>query len=372
MTILTRQERERLVLELYYNQGKTTREIAQIERMSIRDISAILKEEEARRQKYEHQQHQEEISSKAYKLFSEGKTSVEVAVILNLREPEVTKYNREYWKLKGLDKLNTIHAETNGNAWPLWKLYRELVKKRGMSIAQVVNVVEIAIYELPHMETLYIQAKDQAEKMQRTIQRLSNDIAAKEYKISLLDKIAFTSEQDGKRAQQQVQELIDKKDRIEKLIANTLNGGGYSKLKQFVKENVKAVLANNKQLISISFVALIQTLKDNPEMANLIYNIPSVNDGEQYKDNNDNNNIVKYLESNKDSILGLAEKQYENLVEALTNNAIAIPAAASSSSSPALSLPQSSSTFPGVSNQTDTRRIEHPESFHRSKGDIDD
>jgi len=77
------------------------------------------------------------------------------------------------------------------------------------------------------METLYRQVKDQAEKMQHTIQRLSNDIAAKEYKISLLDKIAFTSEQDGKRTQQQVQELADKKDMIEKLIANTLNGEGY-------------------------------------------------------------------------------------------------------------------------------------------------
>lgn len=40
-----------------------------------------------------------------------------------------------------------------------------------------------------------------------------------------------------------------------------------------------------------------------------------MNNGEQYKDNN---NIVKYLESNKDSILGLAEKNYENLVEVLT------------------------------------------------------
>ena len=33
-------------------------------------------------------------------------------------------------------------------------------------------------------------------------------------------------------------------------------------------------------------------------------------------------NITKYLESNKFNILDLAEKQYENLVEELTNNAI--------------------------------------------------
>jgi DNA-binding NarL/FixJ family response regulator len=36
-------ERERKVLELYNNQGKTTREIAKEQRLSLRDISLILK-----------------------------------------------------------------------------------------------------------------------------------------------------------------------------------------------------------------------------------------------------------------------------------------------------------------------------------------
>jgi hypothetical protein len=57
--------------------------------MSIRDISTILKEEEARRQKYKDQQQQEDIFSKAYKLFSEGKTPVKVAITLNLGQPRL-------------------------------------------------------------------------------------------------------------------------------------------------------------------------------------------------------------------------------------------------------------------------------------------
>jgi transposase len=93
------EERKKRVIDLYYNQGKTTREIAKIERISIRDISAIIKEEETRRQKHKHQQQEGEVSSKAYKLFSEGKRPVEVAIALNLREQEATKLYREYWKL---------------------------------------------------------------------------------------------------------------------------------------------------------------------------------------------------------------------------------------------------------------------------------
>jgi hypothetical protein len=59
--------------------------------------------------------------------------------------------------------------------------------------------------------------------------------------------------------------------------------------------------------------------------------------------------------------------------QALMNNTIDTTAvAASSSSDPTLSLPQSSSTFPSLSNQIDTYRIEKPESFHNSKDDIAD
>jgi hypothetical protein len=103
-------------------------------------------------------------------------------------------------------------------------------------------------------------------------------------------------------------------------------------------------------------------------MANLVYNIPSANDGEKYKDNHIN--IVKYLELNKDRILNLAEKNYENLIEVLTNNAIST-AVSSSSLNPTSSLPSLSSTFIGPSNQSDTYRIEEPENYHHdSKGDI--
>jgi spore cortex formation protein SpoVR/YcgB (stage V sporulation) len=90
--------------------------------------------------------------------------------------------------------------------------------------------------------------------------------------------------------------------------------------------------------------------------------MPSANDGEQYKDNN---NIVKYLESNKDSILNLTEKHYESVVEALTDNTLDTAAAPSSSTS-TLQLPSSSSsTFSGPSDQSDIYGIEKSESFHK-------
>jgi F0F1-type ATP synthase gamma subunit len=148
--------------------------------------------------------------------------------------------------------------------------------------------------------------------------------------------------------------VYSQKDRIEKLITNILNEEGYSKLQQFVKENVKAALSENKQVLSVALTALLQALKSDPKMAKLILNIPSTNDGGQHRDND--NNIVKYLELNKDRILNLAERNYENLVKTLTNNVM--NTAANSTYNPTLSLPQSSSMFSNLSTQSDTYRIE--------------
>jgi predicted component of viral defense system (DUF524 family) len=131
-------------------------------------------------------------------------------------------------------------------------------------------------------------------------------------------------------------------------------------------QSVKVVLSENKKLISISFAALIQTIKAEPQMVKLIQNIPGANDGEQNKD--DNNYIANPLESNKDRILDLAKKHYENLVEALTNNAIDT----ASLTNPTLSLPSSSPTLPRPLNQSDTDRIGESEIYHDIKGDIVD
>jgi transposase len=168
MTILTRQERERLVLDLYYNQGKTYREISKEARISPRDIGIILnkvieektkgskeeaikqQDDDAKQNKLERKQNLS-LSAQAYKLFSDRKTPLEVAIELNLRESEATKFYREYWKLKQQHNLNIVYEETKGDIDPFLKLYK-LAKRKGMDVKQVVDVLAIANNDLPAIE----------------------------------------------------------------------------------------------------------------------------------------------------------------------------------------------------------------------------
>ncbi len=90
------EERKKQVIDLYFNQHKTYTEIAQIMRMSLRDIHAIIKEEEARRQKYKDEKQKEEISSKAYKLFSEGK---DICTSRHHSKPKVARSNQIVYRI---------------------------------------------------------------------------------------------------------------------------------------------------------------------------------------------------------------------------------------------------------------------------------
>jgi hypothetical protein len=114
------EERKRRVIELYYKEGRNTREIASTERMSIRDISAIIKEEETKAQNREvdmKYQLEEIRAAKAYKLFDRDKTPMQVATELKIREPVVSRLYNEYMKLKELWQVSLLCEKIGEDAW---------------------------------------------------------------------------------------------------------------------------------------------------------------------------------------------------------------------------------------------------------------
>ena len=88
--VLAREEKDKLIEELY-NQGKTYQQIAREARVSVRDIKPLLEKaekEKAQELRIVNQEREErggnipqqqKPSSQAYRLFSQGKTPLEVA-----------------------------------------------------------------------------------------------------------------------------------------------------------------------------------------------------------------------------------------------------------------------------------------------------
>jgi hypothetical protein len=194
---ISREEKEKLVVDLYFNQGKTFRYIAQYLRLSFTYISQIVKKHQdeidgknsnnnTKTTEKSRPPQQLSLSSKAYKLYYKGMSAVEVAIKLDIPESQATQFRLEYWRLKGLDILESLHIRTKGKVFSFWKLYKGLVINRGMSIEAVANVVDIALYRLPDMEA--------------RLEETTKAVARKEVKVEYLEKrICFLEEEEKRK-----------------------------------------------------------------------------------------------------------------------------------------------------------------------------
>jgi uncharacterized protein YacL (UPF0231 family) len=67
--------------------------------MSFRDISDILDKVRQQKEASKEQAEKISLSTQAYKLFSQGKTTLEVAIALQLEADKAIEYHKEYLKL---------------------------------------------------------------------------------------------------------------------------------------------------------------------------------------------------------------------------------------------------------------------------------
>jgi transposase len=119
LPLLSRKEKEKLVIKLA-NEGKTTREIAKIVHISLKDIGKIINREtgdaEVLSKQDKQKQKQKRLNSlspyaQAFQMFRENKTLSGIVVELDLDANTVLDYHRDYLRLVRMDGLVKIYLE---------------------------------------------------------------------------------------------------------------------------------------------------------------------------------------------------------------------------------------------------------------------
>src|SRR5215207_1290020 len=149
------EEEKRRIIDMHFNQQKTIREVCKIMGKSSHDITPVTKEHRIRlaqnyalangEQSDVVQREQDRVipNVKAYKLFDEGKSPLEVAAELNLPGPQVQQYYVEYWNLRRMYKLVTVYQEIQDSMGYFLKLFR-LGKKERPTPEQIINLIKMA------------------------------------------------------------------------------------------------------------------------------------------------------------------------------------------------------------------------------------
>jgi hypothetical protein len=300
--MLTRQEKERQVIDLY-NQNKTYREIAKEVRICPRDIGNILKK--ASGEKEEKQDRKQSLlspSSQAYKLFSEGKTPIEVAIALDLGESETTKYYEEYLNLKQMYDLQMVYEELGGDIVHFLELYR-LSKKERMNPQHIVNLLRIVNNDLPASERRYYRLKKDLLLLELEKQK-SEQIGSQ---VGFLAKLAGDYKQ-------RIKELHRKKIALE----NLMNNGQYEKVRQVAEKEVNNSLSPRRDLLKLAIVSVLESLRQNPDKYNFLINTNQYYGG-QYGASQ------SYIDAYRTMILDESHKLFELIARDLTSEIVNEP-----------------------------------------------
>ena len=317
--VLSRQERERFVLDLY-NQGKSTREIAEEARMSFRDIGAILDKAEEEKKTSKEQAEKVSHSTQAYKLFSEGKSPVQVAIALNLQEPEVAKFYLEYWKLLQHHSLGRIYEEIKDGIGYFVRLYR-LAKVARMDAPSVIRLLEIANNDLQSVEYRYERLKREVDALEaekrnsaRIFQELSDQIAT-------LHKRLDQYQSSCREQRLELTKIELQKVRLEGLVDNFQNDNeGYVKIRNTAEEKVVSILSDKKMLLKLALLSLTESMRKNPDRyISLIYHNNTSSNTEYNSQNYETASYGQHQQYQSQDYISMlieeAEKLYTSLIK---------------------------------------------------------
>ncbi len=313
---LNRQETEDYVIDLYYNQKKTIREIQKIVRKSPRDLSFILNKVEPERSSLSE-------SSRAYQLFKEGRNLIDIATLLNLREKEVTEYYSEFWNLNGMYALNQIYEEINAEGiLSIVGLHRRM-KEECLSPQQVSRILKTTLtLERKNIDLEGEQARLEVSNKQaaRTFQQLTDSIQNDH--MTLEENYSVIGQQ-----KHEIFSLNKEKTRLENIINSIqLNSETCVKIKQIVKQEIEGIVSNPRMLLRIALASLFESSRKYPgKFQTLYYNMPSHFSVEQILSQSSISQTSQYRYSeNEDEklLLDEAEQSYSRIVNAITNTCI--------------------------------------------------
>ena len=143
--LLGRKEKEKLVIKLA-KEGKTTREIAKIVHMSLKDIGKILWKitgDEDPKLESERLKKQLNLSdyAKAFQMFMQDKGQPEIIVSLDIDVNTVQAYYCDYLRLMNMKNLVDIYNEIGSDLSLFLYLYRQ-IKKEGLNKQEIAELIQ--------------------------------------------------------------------------------------------------------------------------------------------------------------------------------------------------------------------------------------
>jgi Trp operon repressor len=183
--VLNKKEKEELVLKLL-NEGKTTREIAKLVHVSLKNIGIITrkaagddKSDESEAELVQNRKLTDKsYYAQSFQMFKEGKSLVDVVIELDLDTDQVQAFYSDYLDLINRTYLINIHSELK-NDFPLFLHLFRRIKKEGLNKQDITDLLE-SQNELKEMEKRVTAANSLLASLNSDILQLEKEIIEKQ------------------------------------------------------------------------------------------------------------------------------------------------------------------------------------------------
>ena len=295
---MDRKQKEALIISLS-EKGKTYREITKEAGVSPNTIKTILNKAGL--------DQTTSLSSRAFELYSQDKTPLDVAITLGLKSEEVLRYHQEYFMLLGCTEFTKVYLQIKDNPWAYVNLVK-LALNSEMSDGEVIELLKIANGHLPRVQLEYDRLKaelnsleDEKSNSTEDYHRLCNEISGMK---TTVDQLQLTiSESKDEKAKLELQKI-----RLQNFVKDFRdNNIEYNKVKQAIEGEVEYGLADRRRLLRMAIQSVIELLRLDPQKFHAFYY---------------NQSTIQQPENDEEPALVEAERLYEKMLENITNKVV--------------------------------------------------
>jgi hypothetical protein len=271
--------------------------------------------------------------TQAFKLFSEGKRPIEVAIKLDLGADVVGRLYQQFWRLQGLYQLNQLYKEIRRYLPSFLKLFSIMKQEKMMNEKDVVDALKFG-KELPRLKEQFLLLVEEIDNFEYKKNNSTIVLSALQKQISAAkDSLKiYESAIDDK-----IQDMADMHKKLDRLENIKNNNKDYQKIEKLAEQKANDVLNNKKAILITAVIAVLGTLRNHPDKQQLL-----IYDSFYPLNNNSPADIFAKMTSSQSTanpeknypipmpfhhkeILKMAEDLYDNLLKVVVSNTIYPP-----------------------------------------------
>jgi hypothetical protein len=182
--ILNNQEKEIVVVKLL-NEGKATREIAQLAHISLRDICKIRKKvtgdyefQETAEQMFAQKLKEKSHYAQCFQMLKDGKSLIDIVIELDMEADIIKNHYSDYLDLRNMKNLESIYKDIKNDFSLFVHLYKR-IKKEELNKQDITEILENQ-KELKDLENRVRLFNEHIGDLQSQKLQLENEIVEKE------------------------------------------------------------------------------------------------------------------------------------------------------------------------------------------------